>query len=65
MQFDLNTLITNNFDLSDLVAPFTTEEIDRIIKITPSDKAPGPDCFNGLFFKKCWPFIRGLLQALQ
>jgi hypothetical protein len=24
----------------------------------PSDKAPGPDGFNGLFLKKCWPIVK-------
>jgi hypothetical protein len=24
----------------------------------PFDKAPGPDGFNGLFVKKCWPIVK-------
>jgi hypothetical protein len=25
----------------------------------PSDKAPGPDGFIGLFFKECWDIVKG------
>ena len=24
----------------------------------PLDRAPGPDGFNGMFLKKCWPIIK-------
>ena len=58
MPFDLNQLINLNVDLSSLIEPFTKEEIDQIVKNMPSDKAPGPNGFNGLFLKKCWPFIK-------
>jgi hypothetical protein len=34
------------------------EEITAILKDMPSDHAPGPDGFNGCFFKKCWPIIK-------
>ena len=52
MQFDLYELININVELSSLVQPFTQEEIDLLIKTIPTDKAPGPDGFNGLFIKK-------------
>jgi hypothetical protein len=34
------------------------DEIDLIIKEMPSDRAPGPDGFNGMFLKKCWGIIK-------
>ena len=39
--------------------PFTEEELHKIVKHMPSDKAPGPDEFTGAFFKSCWPIIKG------
>ncbi len=36
---------------------FYTQEMDSLIKVIPSDKAPGPDGFNGFFLKKCWQII--------
>jgi hypothetical protein len=32
--------------------------MDRVIQEMPADRAPGPDGFNGLFVKRCWPIIQ-------
>ena len=56
--FDLHNLIQHRDNLEALAEPFLHEEIDDIIKYMPTDKAPGPDGFNGLFMKKCWPIIK-------
>jgi len=45
-------------ELESLDTPFTEAEILNAIKQLPSDKAPGPDGFTGLFFKRCWPIIK-------
>jgi hypothetical protein len=45
-------------DLAHLDTPFTREEIDDVIKEFPTDKAPGPDGFNGKFMKRCWQIIK-------
>ena len=42
MLFYLHSLISPSVDLGSLAAPFTKEEIDKIIKQLPIDKAPGP-----------------------
>lgn len=53
-------------DLSELENIFEEGEIKRIVMQMPAEKAPGPDGFIGLFYKKCWPIIRtDLIQALQ
>ena len=41
-----------HFDLN------SRDEINLLIKRIPSDKAPGPDGFNGLFVKRCWQIIK-------
>jgi hypothetical protein len=58
MQFDLQTIVKRHDNLEDLCSPYSTKEIDNVILDLPSDKAPGPDGFNNLFIKKCWPIIR-------
>jgi len=55
--FNLGNLLHTDIDLSALVAPFTHQEVDQVVKSLPSDKAPGPDGFNTDFVKKCWPLI--------
>lgn len=57
MNFNLPTLVHASHDLSSLVAPFSNEEIDSVVRHLPSDKAPGPDGFNTDFLKKCWSII--------
>ncbi|WVZ76610.1 hypothetical protein U9M48_024573 [Paspalum notatum var. saurae] len=58
MVFDLSSAVSPVPGLQDLVRPLQQEEIVKVIKSFPSDKAPGPDGFNGMFLKKCWPIIK-------
>jgi hypothetical protein len=57
MFFNLESLVAGQ-DLHALDQPFTQEEIDSVVRHLPSDKAPGPDVFNGAFLKKCWSIIK-------
>nr|XP_040251774.1 uncharacterized protein LOC120968845 [Aegilops tauschii subsp. strangulata] len=57
MGFDLSSLIEPVVGLDVLTKPFEKEEMELIVKHMPVDKAPGPDGFNGLFFKRCWHII--------
>lgn len=50
--YDLQSLFQQH-DLQHLSQPFTTQEIDDVVKHMPADKAPRPDGFNGCFIKKC------------
>ena len=56
--FDFSSYIHRKDGLDSLSAPFLPAEIDAAVAHLPSDKAPGPDGFNGLFIKVCWPIIR-------
>ena len=42
---------------SSLSHPITNEEIKSALFSIPDNKAPGPDGFNGLFFKTAWNII--------
>jgi hypothetical protein len=52
------------YNLEELVTPFTGQEINAVLKDLPTDKAPGPDGFNGYFFKKCWNMFRPNIYRL-
>ncbi|XP_073367712.1 uncharacterized protein [Aegilops tauschii subsp. strangulata] len=61
--FDIQNMALQVIDDSK-TNPFTTEEIDNVIKCMPNDKSPGPDGFNGLFMKKCWHIIKECFYTL-
>ncbi|XP_071713279.1 uncharacterized protein [Rutidosis leptorrhynchoides] len=49
-----------------LESPFTEDEIFEAVHDCGSSKAPGPDGFNMLFFKKFWKIIKSdLIAAIQ
>ena len=52
MNFDLS-LLTRVDGLEALSRPFTNDEVEEVIKHLPSDRAPGPDGFTGLFLRIC------------
>lgn len=66
VNFDLPALIQSGHDLSPLVQPFQRDEIDQVIKLLPSNRAPSPDGFNTDFVKKMlvYHFSR-FLQHMQ
>jgi hypothetical protein len=57
-QANLSHIVSQVDNLNSLFDIFTLEEIEGIIQHLKVDKAPGPDGFNGLFVKKCWPIIK-------
>jgi hypothetical protein len=56
--FDLSSLIVAVPNLESLALPFQQSEIDNIVKRMPTDKAPGPDGFNGMFLRKSWQIVK-------
>ncbi|WVZ85337.1 hypothetical protein U9M48_032277 [Paspalum notatum var. saurae] len=60
---DLNEVHVPSYDLTELEAPFSEEEVWRTINSLPSDKAPGPDGFIGKFYKSCWQIIKVEIMA--
>jgi len=58
MQYNLTELVQTREDLDSISRPFSTNDIDNVIKQMPPDKAPGPDGFNGFFLKSCWEIIK-------
>ena len=47
-----------------LIRPFSSEEIDNIIKEMKSNTTPGPDGFSVEFFKSFWPQIKGDIKEM-
>ena len=58
MKFDLSRIIKKVEGLDELTTPFTHDEIDRLVREMPLDRAPGPDAFNRCFLKSCWHIIK-------
>jgi hypothetical protein len=53
-------------DLSGIDLCFSEQEVWETIKDMPSDRAPGPDGFTGLFYKVAWPIIkRDIMNVLN
>jgi hypothetical protein len=64
-QFSLNLdfLQLPMTDLSGLEEIFTEDEVWRVIRDLPLDRAPGPDGFIGIFYQKAWPIIKQDIMA--
>jgi len=58
INLDLGLFFQTHVESAVLTEPFSTDEIDTVVKSLPSDKAPGPDRFNTDFIKKCWPIVK-------
>uniref|UniRef100_A0A453SUF2 Reverse transcriptase domain-containing protein n=1 Tax=Aegilops tauschii subsp. strangulata TaxID=200361 RepID=A0A453SUF2_AEGTS len=58
LTLDLTSLHVNSFDLLDLEAHFSEDEIWRAVKSLPMGKAPGPDGFTSEFLRACWDIIK-------
>jgi hypothetical protein len=58
-RIDLNQLNLPRLDLSELAAPFTTEEIIGAVRGSPTNRAPGPDGFGASFYRCTWGTVAG------
>jgi hypothetical protein len=59
MLYNLDEIVSTHNSLEFISIPFTKEEIDNAVQNMPIDKAPGPDGFNGMFFKKMLAHYKG------
>jgi hypothetical protein len=53
-RINLGAIGLPSLELSGLEDLFTEEEVCSVVMDLPNDKAPGPDGFTGLFYKKAW-----------
>jgi hypothetical protein len=52
------------FNLTEMEAEITEEEIKSFIVRMPKENAPGPDGFIGAFYHKCWGIVKGEVTAV-
>lgn len=57
-RIDLQAIGVPSIFLTALEHMFTEEEVWSVIAELPNDKAPGPDGFTGLLYKKAWATIK-------
>lgn len=63
---DWETIRLPRHNLQHLEESFSEEEIHRTVMNMPSEKAPGPDGFIGIFFKTSWHIIKAdILTAID
>ena len=59
----------NHKEIENLNRPFTSTEIESVIKNLPTNKSPGPDGFTAAFYQKfreeLTPVLLKLFQKLQ
>jgi hypothetical protein len=58
IDFNWDMFHFDELNLASMGDAFTEDEVRKAINQMPSDKAPGPDGFTGLFFKRCWGTIK-------
>jgi hypothetical protein len=51
-------------DRTNLICPFSMEEIKNVIMNMKENSAPGPNGFSVSFFKNCWETIKGNLKNM-
>jgi hypothetical protein len=55
---DFNMLNVPSVDLTELDFCFFEEEVWKVTRVLPPNKAPGPDEFAGMFSQSTWPIIK-------
>jgi hypothetical protein len=55
----LNLTCLTNVMAEPMDRPFSELEVRQAIQQLPSEKAPGPDSFTGVFYCCCWNIIKG------
>jgi hypothetical protein len=57
-RINLGTIRLLSLELSGLEDLFTEDEVRPVVMDLQNDKAPGPDGFTGMFYKKAWDVIK-------